>query len=269
MNEIESISKAFMELEAAHSQQVSSISDKDEQISRLIADKTKLEQKLTIVHREKDMVSNKVHVLNRQGQKSQEYISKLESDVKAKEGLLEAMSKELAQARTLLSVHERKAQEAFQLAEELTAKQDKVSQRYHEFTSILKQKEISLEQARQAVRKLEEEKLKLENKIKHQNRRLQSNIYAAIAASDPKGASDMATISGSPENIREQLESLKDWKKIAQCSVCEFRIKSHVINRCMHVFCKECLDVRIETRQRKCPQCGGSFGPNDIKQIYI
>ncbi len=70
-------------------------------------------------------------------------------------------------------------------------------------------------------------------------------------------------------DIREQLDTLKDWKRIAQCSVCEFRLKSHVLIKCMHVFCKECLDVRLETRQRKCPTCGLMFGPNDLKQIYI
>jgi E3 ubiquitin-protein ligase BRE1 len=73
----------------------------------------------------------------------------------------------------------------------------------------------------------------------------------------------------SSANHLEDIESLRGWKKIAQCGVCEFRIKSHVILRCMHVFCKECIDTRLETRQRKCPQCGGIFGHADVKHIFI
>lgn len=80
-----------------------------------------------------------------------------------------------------------------------------------------------------------------------------------MASGDEINAPDYATIK----------EELRDIKKIAQCGVCHFRLKNHCLIKCMHCFCKECLDTRLETRQRKCPQCGLAFGPNDIKAIYI
>ena len=126
----------------------------------------------------------------------------------------------------------------------------------------MKQKETLLETTRSMLRQLDEENRKLQIKIKHLSRRLESNVYA-MAAVDPSLSS--ATVA----ELRDEIETLKGAKKLMQCNVCNFRTKSHVLLKCMHVFCKECVDTRLETRQRKCPQCGGMFGPNDVKQIYL
>lgn len=132
LSEIESIAKAFTQLENQQSQQITIIREKDDHISRLLADKTKIEQKLMLLHKEKDVVSNKALALTRQAQKWEELEAKLEADTKSKEIALEAASKELARAKTLISVHERKAQEAFQIAEELSLRQEKTSSKYNE-----------------------------------------------------------------------------------------------------------------------------------------
>lgn len=58
-------------------------------------------------------------------------------------------------------------------------------------------------------------------------------------------------------------------QKLLKCGTCRIRFKSVVITRCYHVFCKECIDIRIETRQRKCPTCGLGFGATDVQQIYL
>lgn len=58
-------------------------------------------------------------------------------------------------------------------------------------------------------------------------------------------------------------------QKMLKCSSCSTRFKSHLIARCSHLFCKECLDTRLETRQRKCPTCGIAFGAQDVSQVYF
>ncbi|XP_043715889.1 E3 ubiquitin-protein ligase BRE1-like 1 isoform X2 [Telopea speciosissima] len=42
-----------------------------------------------------------------------------------------------------------------------------------------------------------------------------------------------------------------------------------VITKCFHLFCNPCVQRVLETRQRKCPLCAMSFGPNDVKAVYI
>lgn len=69
--------------------------------------------------------------------------------------------------------------------------------------------------------------------------------------------------------VKELEEELGIYKKLMKCNSCHIRDKNAVILKCMHCFCKNCLDIRLETRQRKCPNCGDAFGANDVKQIFL
>ena len=62
-------------------------------------------------------------------------------------------------------------------------------------------------------------------------------------------------------------EENKDLKTLLKCSACNVNFKDTIIIRCCHVFCKSCIDVRINTRQRKCPNCSESFSASDVKPI--
>jgi E3 ubiquitin-protein ligase BRE1 len=64
-------------------------------------------------------------------------------------------------------------------------------------------------------------------------------------------------------------EELVMYKKLMQCNSCHLREKNAVLVKCMHVFCRRCLEERIETRQRKCPNCGENFAASDIRTIYL
>lgn len=69
--------------------------------------------------------------------------------------------------------------------------------------------------------------------------------------------------------VKDLEEELGNYKKLMKCNSCHIRDKNAVILKCMHCFCKNCLDIRLETRQRKCPNCGDAFGANDVKQIFL
>ena len=64
-------------------------------------------------------------------------------------------------------------------------------------------------------------------------------------------------------------EELEMYRKLLKCNSCHLNDKSTVLLKCMHVFCRPCIDTRLETRQRKCPNCGESFGVADVKAIYL
>lgn len=67
----------------------------------------------------------------------------------------------------------------------------------------------------------------------------------------------------------ESEEELQMYKKLLRCNSCHIREKNAVLTKCMHVFCRKCLEDRMETRQRKCPNCGDAFGASDIRTIYL
>jgi len=54
-----------------------------------------------------------------------------------------------------------------------------------------------------------------------------------------------------------------------KCSVCKRNDKDVVIARCFHCFCESCIKARLDTRQRKCPTCGETFGKDDVQKIYL
>ena len=137
MDEIETISKAFTSLEARQTRQMIIISEKDDQIAKFLTEKAKHDQKLIALQKEKDTHSNKTIALNRQAQKAQELITKLEQSLLDKDTLLAAVEKESAQARTISFLHERKAQDMTQLAEELTSKINKSGSKYSEVRFLL------------------------------------------------------------------------------------------------------------------------------------
>lgn len=52
-----------------------------------------------------------------------------------------------------------------------------------------------------------------------------------------------------------------------KCSTCNLRFKGVILNRCGHLFCKECVDARLNVRARKCPTCQAPFGKDDVSSV--
>ncbi|KAJ9128778.1 hypothetical protein P3X46_034484 [Hevea brasiliensis] len=71
-------------------------------------------------------------------------------------------------------------------------------------------------------------------------------------------------------SIVEKLQQeLKEYREIVKCSICLERPKEVVITKCYHLFCNPCVQRIMGSRHRKCPACATSFGPNDVKPVYI
>lgn len=70
--------------------------------------------------------------------------------------------------------------------------------------------------------------------------------------------------------VLEKLQQeMREFRGILKCCICHERQKEVVITKCYHLFCSQCVQRIIESRHRKCPTCSASFGPNDVKPIYI
>lgn len=100
------------------------------------------------------------------------------------------------------------------------------------------------------------------DQIAFEKRRLTEELSVANKKLDAYAASGVGI-------VKELEEELGIYKKLMKCNSCHTRDKNAVILKCMHCFCKTCLDIRLETRQRKCPNCGDAFGANDVKQIFL
>jgi hypothetical protein len=51
------------------------------------------------------------------------------------------------------------------------------------------------------------------------------------------------------------------------CPTCKGENERNCILPCFHMFCRECLEKNIESRNRKCPFCRKNFDKKEIKNI--
>ncbi|KAG8734547.1 E3 ubiquitin-protein ligase bre1 [Ceratobasidium sp. 423] len=91
------------------------------------------------------------------------------------------------------------------------------------------------------------------------------------AQDEAKQASTVSSGAKGTSSTREiELQKEKDKvMTILRCSTCVKNFRSHTLLKCMHTFCKDCIDARVTTRQRKCPACNMPFATQDIQQIYF
>ena len=73
-------------------------------------------------------------------------------------------------------------------------------------------------------------------------------------------------VGGSSDEFKEEIDA---YKSMLRCSVCNDRPKGVVITRCYHMFCKECIDINLENRHRKCPGCGAAFSASDVHAVFF
>ncbi|KAG7446279.1 uncharacterized protein BT62DRAFT_993950 [Guyanagaster necrorhizus] len=114
--------------------------------------------------------------------------------------------------------------------------------------------ENQLESKRAELRKQDENVAHL--KKEHERQLMKQKISAAATATKPVKDSELQV------QLDEAMSLLK-------CSTCKQSMRTIVLSKCMHTFCKDCIDARLSTRQRKCPSCNLAFGQNDVLQIYF
>jgi E3 ubiquitin-protein ligase BRE1 len=154
------------------------------------------------------------------------------------------LEKENAARYVALETHKQKAIESTQLYHELLVKTEKSSSKLMDLQQLLREKTEQLEKEIYAKKRVQEEGIRFRKKL---------DFHEQFSTSGD-------------ENLKEQLQM---YKQLLKCSSCHIRDKEVVLTRCFHVFCKDCIDLRINTRQRKCPSCGDSFGMNDVHLLYL
>jgi len=219
--------------------------------SRLSVEKAKAEQKYFSTMREREALEADRKAANRSIQQQTLLISKM---TEAQDTLTE----EIKAARAL-SVHrqqftDEQQQRANDLERELNKLRSDHEQKIYQasfFKTRMEAAESEAEKVRQSARRLEDE------------------VAKAKKAAD-KDLAKNAPASSAPSHREEELQiEIKQLMTILRCSTCNHELRTHVLVKCMHTFCKTCIDSRLTTRQRKCPACNLKFQDSDVQALYF
>ncbi|GAA5876334.1 hypothetical protein JCM16303_007103 [Sporobolomyces ruberrimus] len=254
--EIDRLSAAWSALDEQNASKVFNLIGLEEKLQRLGAEKAKADNRYFATMRQKDSLFSENQVLTKLAEKQQQ-------KVETASEMHHSLSQQLAAAEKEITLHQDNvrayAEQISQLRRENTEallRSEQNGKRISELTALLSER-VTQAETEQAGRKRAEEQLaKVERQLQ------QATAKAATATAVSNTASDGA-------EIRELKKYNADLSKMLKCSTCNLRFKSVIINRCGHTFCKECVDARLANRQRKCPNCGGMFGKDDVGPVYF
>ncbi|ORY80019.1 BRE1 E3 ubiquitin ligase-domain-containing protein [Protomyces lactucae-debilis] len=235
---------AFSKAHEQSTRKVMELVSMEDRIGRLQAEKAKADQKYFAAMKAKDQLAAEIRVLKQQQQKATELATKLQE---AEESCRQKVQN-LERQRTLADkANEQLRKEVAALAESSDRSRLQLDSLHGKLADAVKRaegKELEVAHATQAKRVALEE---LE-RLKKQQERLTKQ--------------DKAILNGDSDQLQV-------YRTMAMCSVCNVRWKNTTLVSCGHVFCKECVDKRTETRQRRCPSCNKGFGTGDVLAVHL
>ncbi|KAI8874334.1 hypothetical protein GQ42DRAFT_159904 [Ramicandelaber brevisporus] len=246
ITEIERLSKSFGELEQQLSSVTLTLNKRDEQMNKFEKERVKFNQKFIALNKQKDALTSANNHANRLAERQLNYIQSLEENDKS-----------------LTMQHAALERELHQLQAELRTVRDRlqdVSGQHNELQSSFSTQEKRLDELSNLLTERHSQLSSLDN---------ERSVALSEVESLKKKVEQLQRLADSVENQSEVQRLYTEYRDMVKCPTCSIRFKSHVLSRCMHVFCKECIDSRLNTRQRKCPQCQETFGVNDVRQIYL
>lgn len=238
--EIESIGEAFDALQKQNFLLAKQVGDRDEIITQITSEKLRCEFSLTQAQREADLTKQKA--------------LKVEMDS------LRAAEEAEAESRRSRQALDQSERTLLERSSETDGLKWQVADLGRQGTEL--RQTVEGLNARLAEPVIADRLLQLEAAL-FERRRVEERLQVTSAKLDTYIASSSGALS------KDLQEELTIYKKLMKCNSCHTRNKNTVLTKCMHVFCKECIDTRIETRQRKCPNCAESFGVNDVRAIYL
>ncbi|XP_039121891.1 E3 ubiquitin-protein ligase BRE1-like 1 [Dioscorea cayenensis subsp. rotundata] len=246
LSEIESIGQAYEDMQTQNQHLLQQITERDDYNIKLVMEGVKARQMQDALQYELQAMYREVQQANLFIDSNNLKLARLEDQLRIwseqvrklmEEQWQDSVALENAQSR-LLDVQK----ECQHLRQSLDGVQPKLQRSRLDVSELL----VEVEKERYNKKRIEEELETLMRKA--------SNLRALTEGS----------------TVLEKLKhELREYRGILKCNICHERQKEVVIAKCYHLFCNQCVRRTVESRHRKCPTCSTSFGPNDVKPIYI
>ncbi|MBW0476096.1 hypothetical protein O181_015811 [Austropuccinia psidii MF-1] len=252
--EVDRLSTAWAALDEQNRDKVFKLVEHDEKILKAVHEKAKADNRYFSAMRANEALKSQTAVLEKMAEKQTVTISKMSDELRAVSTRLTAAEREITIHQKVVEAHKQKIAEISIENADLSARCSQHDQKMSEVGVLLQERTSQIEIEASARRTAEESAQNLEKELQKAKARLLNK--------EGREGLDSAEVT--------ELKSFnEDLTKMLKCNSCKQRFKSHVITRCMHLFCGACLEARLETRQRKCPTCSIAFGTNDVSAVYF
>ncbi|KAI0281031.1 BRE1 E3 ubiquitin ligase-domain-containing protein [Russula aff. rugulosa BPL654] len=245
-DEIGKLSAAWESLQGQVASKVFDLAAAEEKIMKANLDKAKADNKFFAAMREKEAVENEHKHLARTNEKLLKHVSNLTDVDKANSNRLTVMEQSVSAA---------------------SAKAEAFKNRTMSLETELFRARVSragLETDVSHYRKVIDDGKKTFAELSTELRKTQEAFSVAnLTIERQRKAGEIKPIPSSQKEAQLQKES------ILKCSTCRQNMRSTILTKCLHTFCKSCIDMRVSTRQRKCPACNLQFAQSEAQQMYF
>ncbi|KAL1704896.1 hypothetical protein EV121DRAFT_204769 [Schizophyllum commune] len=238
--EQDKLATAWDALEAQVNDKVFELVGVEEKLVKAREDKAKADNKYFAVSRDKSALDEEKRALQRKIDKAEVLISKLTQD--------NALQSE-ANVRP------------FHFAHVQTSQVPSQNSAHHQISLFRKQLEADghkLDELTKSIGKLEADLAVERSKVAHTEESWRQRESALVEAQN-KAAKQAVSLAKAED---KQMKMLK-------CSTCKLNFRSVILTKCMHTFCKDCIDARLTTRQRRCPSCDLTFTSSEVHKFYL
>ncbi|KAJ5734754.1 hypothetical protein N7533_013157 [Penicillium manginii] len=247
-SELTSMQTAYKKNATLASQKVAELGAWEEKINRLKAEKAKADQKYFAAMKSKEAREAEVRTLRAQNHKTSDIVSQLKESEAVTRSLLSNMDKQVSETKESLNSTLEKHRAIQQQLTERDIVADGLKNQIVELKTLSTSKDSALGEKSSALRQAEIEIAGLKQTLSDTKKSLENWKGKSL---------------GNSSSEYEMLRTL------ALCTVCRRNFKNTVIKTCGHVFCKDCVEERLTSRSRKCPNCNKSFGSNDHMHITL
>jgi E3 ubiquitin-protein ligase BRE1 len=228
--------------------------DKTTSDMHLIGQNKKHEVEIKKYENEREILMKQVHTHASEYEASYDLITAADKKELTNMGLLEEHNNDIGQRTAKLDMTRRKLIETALLAK---AQHDEIERLQESLDKTDSSDEVA------AVKN----ELRVFQKI---NTSYQKQIHDLEHNLEKLNKKQIKKEAGTPHVDVDQLkQEVAEMESKLNCPICHKREKDAILETCKHAFCYKCIEVRYETRQRKCPKCSQAFGKNQYHRIDL
>ncbi|KAI9817298.1 MAG: E3 ubiquitin-protein ligase bre1 [Thelocarpon impressellum] len=261
--ELPSMGAAWKKASALASKKVMDVAAAEERIARLSAEKAKADQKYFSTMKAKEQREAEVRTLRAGTAQTATIVAQCKEAEAAMQAKLGNLEKQLAETRDALRTLMDQNGVLQQQVARGEGSVESMKTQLGQVTAALREKNAAMAVAARGRREAETEAEKL--RVQAEAAEKLASELQLKAAGDQSEEFEMLRVSSfdSLYGLRLTVQTL------ALCNVCKSRFKNTALKLCGHLFCRECVEERVNSRSRKCPHCSKAFGGGDVMTVHL